>query len=130
MTCSTCDCLSPADPNEGEIPPTVLENNKLVAPYESVIGLYSLPKAGTLDPDFLMAPFHFIFFGMMLSDAGYGLVLTILLYLVMKKVKPQGLGGQLVMVCLFGSISTIIWGALFGGWFGLEWHSAAFCPYE
>ena len=46
-----------------------------------------------------MAPFHFIFFGMMLSDAGYGLVLTILLYLVMKKVKPQGLGGQLVMVC-------------------------------
>ena len=35
------------NPNEGEIPPTVLENNKLVAPYESVIGLYSLPKAGT-----------------------------------------------------------------------------------
>lgn len=116
------------NPNEGEIPPTVLENNKLVAPYESVIGLYSLPKAGTLDPDFLMAPFHFIFFGMMLSDAGYGLVLTILLYLVMKKVKPQGLGGQLVMVCLFGSISTIIWGALFGGWFGLEWHPLLFVP--
>ena len=75
-----------------------------------------------------MAPFHFIFFGMMLSDAGYGLVLTILLYLVMKKVKPQGLGGQLVMVCLFGSISTIIWGALFGGWFGLEWHPLLFVP--
>lgn len=55
------------NPNEREIPPTVLENNKLVAPYESVIGLYSLPKAGTLDPDFLWAPFHFIFFGMMLS---------------------------------------------------------------
>lgn len=67
-----------------------------------------------------MAPFHFIFFGMMLSDAGYGLVLTILLYLVMKKVKPQGLGGQLVMVCLFGSISTIIWGHFLAA--GLAWN--------
>lgn len=76
-----------------------------------------------------MAPFHFIFFGMMLSDAGYGLVLTILLYLVMKKVKPQGLGGQLVMVCLFGSISTIIWGHFWRlVWPGMA--SAAFCPYE
>jgi V/A-type H+-transporting ATPase subunit I len=116
------------DPLPDETPPTVLENSKLVRPYESVVELYSLPKAGTLDPDLIMAPFHFIFFGMMLSDAGYGLILTVLLYFVMKKLKPQGFAGQLLGVIFLGSISTFIWGAMFGGWFGLEWHPLLFVP--
>ena len=97
-------------------------------PAESVIELYSRPQAGSIDPDFLMAPFHFIFFGMMLSDAGYGLVLTIGLLIAMKLAKPQGFAGKLGMVILFGSISTVIWGALFGGWFGLELHPLLFVP--
>ena len=113
---------------EGEIPPTEMENNSFVKPYESVIELYSRPQAGSIDPDFLMAPFHFIFFGMMLSDAGYGLVLTIGLLIAMKLAKPQGFAGKLGMVILFGSISTVIWGALFGGWFGLELHPLLFVP--
>ncbi|MCH4096606.1 MAG: V-type ATP synthase subunit I [Acidaminococcus provencensis] len=119
--------ISFADP-DGEIPPTVLENNSLVRPYESVVELYSLPMAGSFDPDAIMAPFHFIFFGMMLSDAGYGLVLTIMLYIAMKKFKPEGFAGKLAMVIFFGSISTIIWGAMFGGWFGLEWKPLLFVP--
>ena len=116
------------DPKEDEIPPTVLENNPLVRPYESVIDLYSKPKAGSVDPDWVMAPFHFIFFGMMLSDAGYGLVITILLLIALKLFKPKDFSGKLAMVILFGGISTIIWGALFGGWFGLEWHPLWFVP--
>lgn len=120
--------LSFADPAEGEIPPTVLENNSLIRPYESVVELYSLPQAGSIDPDLVMAPFHFIFFGMMLSDAGYGLVLTILLFIALKKFKPEGFAGRLAYVIFFGSISTIIWGAMFGGWFGLEWKPLMFVP--
>jgi len=117
-----------SDPKPDEIPPTVLENNPLVSPYESVIDLYSKPKAGSIDPDFVMAPFHFIFFGMMLSDAGYGVVLTILLLIALKLFKPKDFSGKLAMVILFGSVSTVIWGALFGGWFGLEWHPLWFVP--
>ena len=120
--------LTFADPAEGEIPPTVLENSKLVEPYESVVELYSLPKAGSIDPDAIMAPFHFIFFGMMMSDAGYGLVLTIMLYIALKKFKPTGFARQLALVIFFGGISTTIWGAMFGGWFGLEWHPLLFVP--
>lgn len=116
------------EPAEGEIPPTVMENNAVVRPYESVIELYSRPKVGSIDPNFLMAPFHFIFFGMMLSDAGYGLVLTVLLFIAIKLVKPQDFVGKLAMVIFFGSISTVIWGALFGGWFGLELHPLLFVP--
>ena len=120
--------LTFADPAEGEVPPTVLENGKLVEPYESVVELYSLPKAGSIDPDLIMAPFHFIFFGMMLSDAGYGLVLTVMLYFALKKFKPTGFARQLAMVIFFGSISTVLWGAMFGGWFGLEWKPLLFVP--
>ena len=120
--------LNFVEPEEGEISPTVMENGKLSRPYEFVTELYSRPKIGSLDPNFMMAPFHFIFFGMMLSDAGYGLVLTILLYIVLKLFKPQDSTGKLLTVIFFGGISTIIWGILFGGWFGLEWHPLLFAP--
>ena len=120
--------LNFVEPEEGEIPPTVMENGKFSRPYEFVTELYSRPKIGSLDPDFMMAPFHFIFFGMMLSDAGYGLVLTILLYVVLKLFKPQDSTGKLLTVIFFGGISTVIWGILFGGWFGLEWRPLLFAP--
>lgn len=116
------------DPADGEIPPSVMENNAIVTPYESVVELYSRPLPGTMDPNLFMAPFHFIFFGMMLSDAGYGLVLTLVLYIIMKLLKPKDFVGKLTMVVLMGSISTIIWGAAFGGWFGLEWKPLLFVP--
>ncbi|MEA5091565.1 MAG: V-type ATP synthase subunit I [Acidaminococcaceae bacterium] len=120
--------LNFVEPEEGEISPTVMENGKLSRPYEFVTELYSRPKIGSLDPNFMMAPFHFIFFGMMLSDAGYGLVLTILLYIVLKLFKPQDSTGKLLTVIFFGGISTVIWGILFGGWFGLEWRPLLFAP--
>ena len=120
--------LNFTEPEEGEIPPTVMENGKLSRPYEFVTELYSRPKIGSLDPNFMMAPFHFIFFGMMLSDAGYGLVLTVLLYLVLKLFNPRDSAGKLITVIFFGGISTVLWGILFGGWFGLEWHPLLFAP--
>ena len=116
------------DPEKGEVPPTVMKNDRFTAPYEAVTELYSRPRIGSLDPNTVMAPFYFIFFGMMLSDAGYGLVLTILLFAVLKIFKPQGTAGKLITVVFFGSISTVIWGALFGGWFGLEWKPLLFLP--
>lgn len=63
-----------------------------------------------------------------MSDAGYGLVLTIMLYIALKKFKPTGFARQLALVIFFGGISTTIWGAMFGGWFGLEWHPLLFVP--
>ena len=120
--------LNFTDPERGEIPPTVMKNDKFATPYEAVTELYSRPRVGSIDPNFMMAPFHFIFFGMMLSDAGYGLVLTVLLFFVLKIFKPQDTAGKLITVVFFGSISTVIWGALFGGWFGLEWKPLLFVP--
>ena len=113
---------------EDEIPPSVMENVAFAAPYEAVTEMYSRPKIGSLDPSFMMAPWHFIFFGMMLSDAGYGVVLTVLLFCILKFLKPEDKTGKLITVVFFGSIATIFWGAMFGGWFGVEFQPIMLSP--
>ena len=120
--------FSTREPVAGEEPPSVTVNKKLVEPYEAITNLYSRPAPGSFDPNFAMAPFYFIFFGMMLSDAGYGIVLTVLLFLVNRLLKPRDNTGRLVNVILMGGISTVFWGAMFGGWFGVELEPLLFSP--
>ena len=80
-------------PSAEEQPPVVLKNNKFARPVESVLETYSLPGKGEVDPTSLMSIFYYIFFGMMFSDAGYGLVLALGCAFVLKKFKnmEQGL---------------------------------------
>lgn len=117
-----------ADPAEGEIPPSETQNNRITRPFTEVTNLYSRPSPFGMDPNALVAPFYTLFFGMMMADAGYGILMTILLLLVQKIMKPRGSLGRMVGVVLFGSISTIIWGILFGGWFGFELTPLLFSP--
>ncbi len=109
------------DPEEGDAVPTVLKNNKLVQPFEAVTNLYSLPAYGSVDGTPLMAPFYFIFFGMMLSDSVYGIVLALGAWLFLKKAKPTGMMGGIAGVLMLGGISTIFMGLLFGTCAGVAW---------
>ena len=106
------------EPMEGEIPPTAVKNSKLLKPFEAVTDMYSTPNQAEIDPTPVMAPFFFMFFGIMVSDAGYGIVLTLLTLFFLKKAKPRGMMGQITAILAMGGISTVIWGAIFGGWFG------------
>ncbi len=106
------------DVTEEDDVPTYLENKKLVEPFEMVTNLYSPPSREDLDPNPTMAPFFFVFFGLMLSDAGYGLVITLGALFLLKKMKPQGMMKQLMQLMVLGGISTIFWGVMFGGYFG------------
>ncbi|NCB30149.1 MAG: hypothetical protein EOM66_01925, partial [Clostridia bacterium] len=119
------------DPQEDETPPTVLQNKPLTAPYEAVTNLYSLPNYRAVDATPLFAPFYFIFFGMMLSDTGYGFILALGAALFLKLVKPQGMMGALARVLFQGGISTLFMGLFFGTFFGVPW-SAIFkgLPFE
>ena len=65
-------------PSEDEEMPVLLSNGKLVEPFEVITELYSLPDPRGIDPNLYMAPFYFVFFGMMLSDAGYGIIMSLL----------------------------------------------------
>lgn len=105
-------------PLEGEDPPVILENPKLVKPFEIITQLYGLPRRDSLDPTVLLAPFFFIFVGLCVSEAGYGLVVTLLSLLYMKFAKPKGGLLQFMKLLLLLGVSNIILGTLVGGWFG------------
>jgi len=105
-------------PEEGEAFPVALENGPLVEPFEAVTNLYSTPNHREIDPTPALAPFFFVFFGIALGDAGYGILLTILSLFLLKKLQPKGMGEQLLKVLALGGLATIGFGILSGGWFG------------
>ena len=115
----TC-AIETREPTEDEYPqvPVQLKNNKLTRPLNMVTEMYSLPAYGTLDPNPLMAPFFILFYGIMMADMGYGLLMMIASVIISKKYRPKGTSGELF--CLLGlcGISTFIMGALTGGFFG------------
>ena len=100
--------------------PTKLKNNALVEPFELVTEMYSLPKYGDKDPTPLVSLFYFVFFGMMVADIGYGLLLFVgtSLALHFLHVKP-GLAKNLRFFRLLG-VAVIIWGLVYGSFFGFE----------
>jgi len=107
-----------SDPKKSDDIPVALKNNKFVEPFESVTELYGIPKYNEFDPTPLFAPFYFIFFGMCLSDAGYGLVITVLSYWALKKYKFEGMVKKFFGLFFLGGLSTFIMGAIMGSWMG------------
>ncbi|MDL2225670.1 V-type ATP synthase subunit I, partial [Eubacteriales bacterium OttesenSCG-928-M02] len=108
------------EPDEGEVTPTSVRNPRLLAPFQAVTDMYSTPAYSGIDPTWVMAPFFWCFFGMMVSDAGYGLLLAIGATFFMKKAKLTGMMGQVTAVVAMGGISTVIWGLLYGGIFSID----------
>lgn len=115
----TC-AIETREPTEDEYPqvPVQLKNNKLTRPLNMVTEMYSLPAYGTLDPNPLMAPFFILFYGIMMADMGYGLLMMIASVIISKKYRPRGTSGELFSLLGLCGISTFIMGALTGGFFG------------
>jgi len=106
------------DPAEDEDIPVLLENSKFSAPVEGITKMYAMPAKSDVDPTPVMSFFYYLFFGMMLSDAGYGLLMTIGTAIALKKFKLEDDMRKTLTMFRNCGISTIIWGALFGSWFG------------
>ncbi|MCI2049438.1 MAG: V-type ATP synthase subunit I [Lachnospiraceae bacterium] len=106
------------DPSEEEIP-VKLKNNAFSAPLEGVIESYSLPHWGEMDPSMLVAVFYYVLYGMMLSDAAYGLIMVVACAVALKKHPgmEEGLRKSLKMF-LYCGIATMFWGFMFGSFFG------------
>ena len=99
--------------------PVRLKNNKFAEPTESVLASYSYPDRHEADPTSIMAIFYYVFFGMMFSDAGYGLVMALACGIVLKKFKNMEPGlRRSVKMFFWCGVSTTIWGLLFGSFFG------------
>lgn len=103
----------------GEMYPVALENKKVFAPFEFITKLYDHPNPYGIDPTPALAPFFVVFFGLCMTDAGYGVVLTLLGALGAWKIKSRA-ARNLMWIIFAGGLSTIFFGWLVGGWFGLQ----------
>lgn len=113
--------LDTRDPLPEENPPSALKNNKLVEPFEAITNMYSPPSYRGIDAAPLTMPFYLLFFGMMLSDSGYGLLLFIGGTLLTRLKRPSGDFGKLVKVISMSGLSTAICGLFIGTFFGMDW---------
>ncbi|MEE0857955.1 MAG: V-type ATPase 116kDa subunit family protein, partial [Acutalibacteraceae bacterium] len=106
-------------PSKDEEIPIMLKNNSFVAPVESVLETYSMPKKDEVDPTAVMAIFYYIFFGMMFSDAGYGLIMTGACAFVLNKFRNMEENlKKSVKMFMYCGISTAFWGFMYGSFFG------------
>ena len=105
-------------PLKDEDPPIVLENPRAGKPFELITKLYGLPQRGTLDPTLALAPFFFLFVGLTVSEAGYGLLVAVLSFLYLRFAKPKGGLKQFLTLLSVLGVATVIIGTLVGGWFG------------
>ena len=86
---------------------------------EGIVESYGLPKRGEFDPTTIMSFFYVFFFGMMLSDAAYGAIIAVACFVLLKKFPRMSRGMyQSIKMFMYCGISTLIWGILFGGYFG------------
>ncbi len=106
------------EPEADEKPPVVLDNSAVVTPFEAVTEMYALPAYGSFDPTKIFAGFYVVFFGMMLSDAAYGILMSVACFIILKKYDLEGMAYKMMKMFFYCGLSTAFWGALFGGWFG------------
>ncbi len=109
------------EPDENEMPPTLMQNNEVVKNFEAVTNLYSPPNAKELDPTLIMGLFYSVFLGFIMGDIGYGLFMILgggILWWK-NRVRDNGLK-RLSAVFTIGGIFAVFWGILFNSFFGVE----------
>lgn len=106
------------DPEPGEEFPVLLENGRFSSPFEAITRLYALPDSKAIDATPFFSIFYAIFFGLMLGDAAYGLMLVIATYIVQKKFRLEGTIAKMMKMFFYCGFSTIFWGLAFGSVFG------------
>ena len=110
------ECEEPPEEDYPEVPVS-LKNNKLTNALNMVTEMYSLPAYGTVDPNPLMAPFFILFFGLMMADIGYGIIMIIAAIVALKKLKPRGGSLAFCQLLLYCGIATAAMGVLTGSFF-------------
>ena len=125
-TSVSCYDLVLLDPEEGENPPTCNKNNGFVTPFHSVTNMYEVPNYKEVDPNPMMSIWFWFIFGMMMGDVGYGVVMLIGGILFLKLKKPKGMLKQIGKIITYSSIPTILFGVLYGSYFGFGWFEPVF----
>ena len=103
------------EPEKGEKPPVAFANLRLFAPFQLLTRLYSYPSHESIDPSPVLSIYFALFFGITLTDAGYGLVLVLIALFGLAKFSG---GRDILWIIFWGGSFTILAGLLTGGIFG------------
>lgn len=115
-------------PDEADNPPTLMRNNKVTRQFEFITNMYSVPNYRELDPNTVMSIFFMLFFGLIMADIGYGIVLLVgCLFLAGRNKRDTG-SRRLLYIFALGGIMTIIFGIVFGSFFGFTHETLSWIP--
>lgn len=107
------------DVKENEDIPVILTNGKVTGAVEGVVTSFGYPKKHEIDPTVITSFFYYFLFGIMLSDAAYGFLMFIGCFILLKKFpNMEETMANTFRMFMYCGISTLIWGILFGGYFG------------
>lgn len=114
------------DPSEDDDPPIYLENHPIIRPFEIITNIFGFPKYHEIDPTPFLAPFFWLFFGICLGDAVYGIALWLGCWWFLRSGQlPKG-GDKLIKLIMYCGFSTILAGAVTNSW--MADLAAAFAP--
>lgn len=102
-----------------DTPPTKIKANNVVKQADFVVNMYSVPKYNEVDPTISVFFFFMIFFGFIIADMGYGLVLAVVGFMLAKRAQNSG-AKRLWNLIAIGGLFAIVWGLLFGSLFGFN----------
>lgn len=108
------------EPEKGETTPTYIENDPVFKPFEVITKIFGLPRQAEIDPTAPLSFFYLFFFAVCLSDAGYGIILAALAWLMLKKLQLTEGARDLLTLLLWGGLLTIAVGILTGSYFSIE----------
>ena len=108
----------PVDPEHDKVP-VEYDNPSFCDPTELIIDTYARPNYSEIDPTLVVAFVFPIFFGLMLGDVGYGLILLVL-SLVLRRFFKEGDGARLVKTLTIFSVSAIVFGLLYSEFIGFK----------
>ena len=106
------------EPDEGELPPTLLKNSKMADAMEPLITMYGTPTYGGFDPTGIVTPFFYLFFGMCFGDAGYGLLISGVLLLILMRKPVTGTLKKFLVILTVSNLMAVAVGTLTFSWFG------------
>ena len=109
--------ITEVDKDDEEVP-ILLKNSGITGLFASITQMYALPRYNEIDPTAILSIFYWIFFGMMVADFAYGLILFILSGLALMIGKFDENKRKFLKFFFALSFSTMIWGLLYGSAFG------------
>jgi V/A-type H+/Na+-transporting ATPase subunit I len=112
--------LDQAEPSPEEIPPTLLSNSHPLTVGEDLVSFYSTPNYWHWDPSTIVFPSFAVFFGMIMADAGYGLLMALALGMFWKRMGRSEMARRLRTLFSALTAGTLIYGVIIGSYFGME----------